>query len=448
MTPRRVAIIGAGFSGTAVAANLLRRGRRAPDVVLIERKQRFGPGLAYATMDDAHFLNVRASNLSMFADDTAHFTRWLAARGKRDHGVRYVQRKLYGKYVEDTLRRARRSMFDHGLQRVHGDVLTCRRAGEGWMLELTTGAALEADAVVLATGHAAPPPLGAFEKASVPVIGAWDVSAQRRMPSGDVLLVGAGLTMVDVALSLAQHRDKGVIYAISRRGLPPRPHLLNASPVYAGAVDLPAPLSDALHAFRKEARAMADRGEPWQHAVDRLRLRTPELWRRLPLETQQRFLRHLRPWWDVHRHRMAPDVSKRIKELTDSGRLRILAGDVASAEMAGNKIKLQHRQRGSFVRHRLEVAGVINCTGTSADPARSQEPLMVQLLGDAIARPHANRMGLDVDVEGRVLDGDGRSNETLFALGPLTTGAFWECIAVPEIRRRATAIAMTLAPEP
>lgn len=447
MTRPRVAIIGAGFSGAAVAANLLRRGRNAPDVVLIERKPRFGPGLAYATKDDAHFLNVRATNLSMFADAPDHFTRWLAQRGLRDQAARYVRRRLYGRYIESVLSKARRSFFDGGLKRVRGDVLTCRPSGEGWTIALASGADIQADAVVLAMGHAPPSSLGVFAEAGVPVIDAWDVGGQRRMPAGDVLLIGAGLTAVDVALSLAKHRDKGVIYALSRRGLPPRPHLLKASPRYGGIVDLPLPLSHALHAFRREVRAMAARGEPWQHAIDHLRARTPELWRRLPLEAQQRFLRHLRPWWDVHRHRMAPEVATRIKELMDAGRLRVLGGEVALAELAGNKIKLQHRQRGSFVRHRLELAGVINCTSASLDPAHSQEPLMRQLMGDGIVRAPANRMGLDVDLGGRVLDGEGQAHANLFALGPLTIGAFWECIAVPEIRVRATTLAMMLAPE-
>jgi uncharacterized NAD(P)/FAD-binding protein YdhS len=35
----------------------------------------------------------------------------------------------------------------------------------------------------------------------------------------------------------------------------------------------------------------------------------------------------------------------------------------------------------------------------------------------------------------------------MFALGPITQGAFWESTAVPEIRVRAAAIAAILAPE-
>jgi uncharacterized NAD(P)/FAD-binding protein YdhS len=213
-------------------------------------------------------------------------------------------------------------------------------------------------------------------------------------------------------------------------------------------VDLPEALSDAVGAFRREVKEITKRGEPWQHAVDRLRARTPELWRRLSLEQQARFLRHLRPWWDVHRHRAAPQIAKRVADLQQAGRLKVLAGEIVSAAPnGGGRIQVQHRQRGSLVRHRLEVAGVVNCTGAALDPWLAKEQLTRQLLDEVVARAHANTLGFDVDAEGRVLNASGAPHANLFALGPLTQGAFWECTAVPEIRVRAGVIAMMLAPE-
>jgi uncharacterized NAD(P)/FAD-binding protein YdhS len=443
---RRVAIIGAGFSGVAVAASLLKRPRHAPDIVLIERRARFGPGFAYSTKDPSHLLNVRASNMSAYAEAPDHFARWLAARGKRDAST-FVPRGLYGRYVEDVLRRARRGLFGSGVVRMRGAVLACRPDGDGWSLALSSGAKVDADAVVLALGNGAPATPSVFSDAGVTLADPWDVRALRALPAGDVLLLGAGLTMVDVALQLAGWRKKGAIYALSRRGLAPRSHLQSPAPAKPAALEIPAPLSEAVHAFRAELAAMAARGEPWQHGVDRLRARTPELWRRLPLEAQRRFLRHLRPWWDVHRHRAAPEIAARIKALQDAGRLRVLAGDVVAAAPQGKKLDVYHRQRGSLVRHRLELAGVVNCTGASLDQTSSQEPLVRQLLDEGIARAHANGLGFDVDADGRLAATSGSTHQSLFALGPLTQGAFWESTAVPEIRVRAAAIAMMLAPD-
>ena len=440
MTRRRVVIIGAGLSGVALAAHLLRR-PQPPDVVLIERGKRFGPGLAYATENPAHLLNVRAANMGARADAPDDFARWL----KRAGGAKpssFAPRRLYGAYVEDTLRRAeRQSWFRSRFRRMRDEAVACRPVARGgWEVTLASGKNIEADAVMLALGHRPPASLPAFEQGGVRLIGAWDAGALKRLPRGDVLLLGAGLTMIDVALSLAARR-KGVIYALSRRGLVPRTHLDPPRATPPEPLNLPPELSEAVRMFRREVRAMAARGEPWQLAVDRLRADTPRLWGRLSTETQRRFLRHLRPWWDVHRHRAAPEIAAQVAALQAEGRLRVLAGEIVSAEPHRRGVVVQHRQRGSFVRHRLDVAGVVNCTGGNLDLTRASEPLIVQLLGEGVARPNANGLGLDVDPLGRVVDASGQAHASLFTIGALTQGAFWESTAVPEIRVRAAAIA-------
>ena len=441
MRRRRVAIVGAGFSGAAVAANLLTRGPVAPDVVLIERRSRFGPGLAYGTTDTAHLLNVRASNLSALADKPDHFAKWLGG-----DATRFVPRAKYGTYVEQVLRRAQSGLFGPKLKRIRDSVVACRKTESGWMITLESDKSVDVDAVVLATGNPPPVTPNLFIQKDVPVIDPWDRKALAKIPSGDVLLMGAGLTMIDVALSLAKRRRKGVIYALSRRGLAPRGHLENPAPAPAAALDLPVPLSDALHAFRREVRARVKKGEPWQYSIDRLRSRTPELWQRLPLDAQQRFVRHLRVWWDVHRHRAAPEIAARVKRLQETGRLKVLAGEIAVADAEGRTIHVQHRQRGSYVRHKLNVVGIVNCTGASLDPWTSTDPFVRQLLDEGVARAHATGLGFDVDPDGRVVSADGVTHPDMFALGPITQGAFWESTAVPEIRVRAAAIAMMLAP--
>lgn len=443
MKRRRVAIIGAGFSGVAVAANLAQRGRDAPDVLLIERSGSFGRGLAYSTKNQAHLLNVRASNMSVWPGVADDFAKWLKAKG--GSASTFASRKTYGDYAEHILRGAERArVFGKAVQRVRGEAIACRTADGGWEIELRSGKILHADAVVLAAGHRAPSSLPVFEQAEIPLINAWDAGALRRIPRGDVLLLGTGLTTVDIALSLSASRRQGTIYALSRRGLLPRTHLDPPRPPQGDAPRFPPHLSDAVHVFRREVRAMAERGEPWQLAVDRLRAATPALWQRLTLEQQRRFLRHLRPWWDVHRHRAAPEIAARVNALIEQGRLRVLQGEIAAAQRNGRTIAVQHRPRRSLVRHRLEVAAVINCTGGSLDYARESEPLIAQLITDGIVRPHANGLGLDIDELRRPIGADGASRGNIFTIGPVTQGAFWESTAVPEIRVHAAAIAEML----
>jgi uncharacterized NAD(P)/FAD-binding protein YdhS len=447
MTRRRVAIVGGGFSGAVLAAHLARRGRAAPDVILIEKSRRFGPGLAYGTKDPAHLLNVRASNLSAFPDQPDHFVHWLGGRGAgRDVRTRFAQRMKYGDYIEHVLRRTH-SWGGPKVTRVCATAISCRKDDERWTIVLDSGRQIEADAVALALGNAPPSAPGFFKSADVPLVEPWDAEALKRMGHGDVLLLGTGLTSVDVALSFARMRRKGVIYALSRRGQLPRPHLQNAAPPAPHALELPLPLSQALFALRKEAEASVARGEPWQHVVDRLRSRTPELWQRLPTAAQQRFLRHLRPWWDAHRHRMAPEIAAQIAKLQREGRLRVLAGEIVAAEREGPAICVHHRQRGSMARHHFEVIGVVNCTGASMDLSASADSLVRQLFDDGLARSHPSGLGLDVDSDGRVIANSGAAQADLYALGPITQGVFWESTAVPEIRLRAGAIAAMLAPD-
>jgi uncharacterized NAD(P)/FAD-binding protein YdhS len=439
MKRTRVVVVGAGFSGVALAAQLVRQ-KPVLDVVLIERGRRFGPGLAYSTKDTRHLLNVGASNMSALADQPDDFVRWLRGRGRRDAGV-FAPRRNYGDYIEGVLSRARSARWRGGFKQVRDEALACRRGADNWRVTLAAGPDIEADAVVLALGHAPQSPLVAFAQAGVTPLEPWRVDALRAIsPAASVLIMGAGLTMVDVVLSLTKRQRTGTIYALSRRGLAPRAHLEFAAPP-GEPLRLPVALSAALREFRREVERMQARGEPWQMAMDRLRAESPALWRRLPPDAQQRFLRHLRPWWDVHRHRAAPDVAARIAALQSEGRLRVMAGEVVAVRTSGNTIEMRHRQRGSLVRHRIEVARVINCTGASNDLSRSAAAIVRQLLEEGVARAHATGLGLDVDEEGRVLAQSGAVQAGLYALGPITQGAFWEATAVPEIRARAAALA-------
>jgi uncharacterized NAD(P)/FAD-binding protein YdhS len=199
-------------------------------------------------------------------------------------------------------------------------------------------------------------------------------------------------------------------------------------------------LSAALHAFRAHVRAGGD----WRAMMEGLRPSTPELWSRLPLKAQERFLRHLRPFWDMHRHRAAPETAQRVAALIAEGRLRVLAGEIASASREGGVWRLQHRHRGSLARHRLEVSGVVNCAGADDVLARWDDALVRQLLQEGYARAPANGLGFDVDAHNRLRDGKGAVQPRLFALGPLAVGAFWETKAAPELRVRAAAIARQL----
>ena len=441
----RIAIVGGGFSGTALAVQLLHR-HPACEVVLIERSGRFGRGLAYSTDCDAHVLNVRAERMSAIRERPDHFTSWLADTGRDADPDRFVPRRDYGRYVADWLAEAERNAPGR-LTRVTGEVVDLRQDSAGWTAMLADGGTATADAAVLALGNFAPltPAVdGLAPDTPGHVTDPWAVGALDGIaPDAEILLIGAGLTMVDVLLKLERTGWRGRATALSRHGLLPRSHDAHQSHAHAPPPPPQARLSTALHDFRRRA---ADRA--WGELMDELRPHVQTLWARLTETERARFLRHLRPWWDVHRHRLAPEVAAHVDELLQAGRLEVAAGRLRRVEPEGGRLNVEWRPRGERGLRRAEVDLMVNCTGPAFDLARTRDPLVQTLLAEGLVRPDRLRTGFDVDLHGRPLDAAGRPTPGLYALGPLTRAAFWEIVAVPDIRSQAAALADLLTETP
>ena len=438
---RHVAIIGAGFSGTLQAINLLRHD--GPRATLIERAPVAGEGLAYGAAYPGHVLNVRASNMSALPDDPDHFVRWLAASGEGDTGANFVQRMTYGAYLRDLLAKALAASGDR-LTLVRGEVCDVAHADGGARLTLTDGTTIAADAAVLAVGNLPPhdpPGFGAALPADRYKRDPWDRSVPRGLKDSDtVLLIGTGLTMVDIALLLDSSGFKGKVIALSRRGLVPHRHDA-PGPMMPKLTERPiATPSDLLHRVR-------DRGERigWRNAVDELRPYTQAMWANASDAERGRFLRHLRPWWDIHRHRLAPRVADRLAKMRARGQLEIVAGKTIAAEEREDGVHVRWRRRGAEGEETIVAQRVVNCTGPQGDLTRTTEPLLARLLERGVIRPDAAHLGMDVDAVAQTVAADGSSNAWLYALGPMTRGAFWEIVAVPDIRQQTWTLARRLS---
>jgi uncharacterized NAD(P)/FAD-binding protein YdhS len=433
---RTIAIVGAGFSGSLLAAQIVRRSPAAR-VLLIERSGVFGRGLAYGTTCPAHLLNVRSGRMSAFPDQPDHFVAWLGAnRPEFSDPQGFAPRMIYGDYVQSIL-------ADAGprIERVAAEVVKLEVAGDGVRLTLGDGAAIEADAAVLAIGN--PPPddanakgLGESERyfADPRARGQLERVGER----GDVLLLGAGLTMIDVVLALNEQGWKGRALAMSRRGLLPRPHDQHQ----AHAIARQPEAGDLLGMMREVRARMREVG--WAEAMDEIRPFNQRAWRNATEQERGRFLRHLRPWWDVHRHRTARDVGLQISALVDKGRLRVAAGRIEVVEPVAEGLAVEWRPRGEPMTRTETFGWMVNCTGPLADLARSKDRLLTALFEDGVARVDGASLGLDVEPDCRVQDKDGRAHRRLFAIGPPTKSAFWEVVAVPEIRGQAQEIAKEL----
>jgi uncharacterized NAD(P)/FAD-binding protein YdhS len=256
---------------------------------------------------------------------------------------------------------------------------------------------------------------------------------------GPILLIGSGLTMVDVALAIHRHAPTRRMLSISRHGLTPHAH-----------DDRPPAPPDPPPAERRPSRLLrtlrrraARRG--WRATVDGLRPHVQDLWRGWSEAERASFLRHGRAYWDIHRHRLAPRVAARVASLWESGLLSIVGGRLESLALAGEQVFVRWRPRGEFTPRYDRFDIVVNCTGPSGDIARADDSLLRQLLSEGCIRPDPLGLGLDCDASGRLIRADGCSQARLFAVGPITRGAHWEITAVPDIRLQAQAVAWALS---
>ena len=417
----RVAIVGAGFSGAMLAARLAESGVAS---VLINRSPDFGLGVAYSTPFEGHLLNVRSSRMSALADQPDHFVRWLEAHapGFADPDG-FAPRKLFGRYVQARL--AGVEAAHPGLiERVVGTVA----AIEDTAVVLSDGRRIEAGAVVLTTGNPAPKTAsgGSARVLSDP----WAQGALDRIGAQDeVVIVGTGLTMVDMLQALEANGWRGRARALSRRGLLPRVHGDLPDPPEAPS---PAMLDGPLSARVKASRAVA-RGAGWREMMEGLRPITADLWASADPRTRRAIVRHLRPWWDVHRHRIAPRIGDFIDRLFADGRLSVVAGRVKTITAEADGVRLDWTRRGQG-QPPMTGHWLIDCTGPGHAP--EADPVTGPLLASGRARLDPLRLGLELDASGRVLQADGTADASLFVLGPPARAAFWETIAVPDIRKR------------
>jgi uncharacterized NAD(P)/FAD-binding protein YdhS len=440
VTLRRIAIVGGGYAGTIQAIELLRHGEAR--VTLIERTLRLPRGAAYSTGHADHLLNVRAAKMSAMADAPEHFAEWLTKLGRGD-GTGFAQRRLYGSYLEELFASAAQEAGDR-LQIVNDEAVAVTRKGGGETIRLAGGGTMEAGAVILSIGNL-PPNLPIALPPDLPqdvyVADPWGGDIASGLSATDrVLLIGTGLTAIDAALTLNASGFEGVTTALSRRGMVPRPHDRRPVEVPELAERPEGGLADLTRRVRGNARRIG-----WQAAVDQLRPHTQALWAWAPVEQRKRFLRHLRPYWDVHRHRIAPEIGDRIDTMQRQGRLAFEAGKLVSVAPEGAAARVVWRRRGTAHSEEIIAARIVNCTGPRGDVTRSGEPLLDQLSAAGRIRPDPCRIGIDIDASCRVIGTDGMPSGSLYATGPMTRGALWEAVAVPDIRVQAQRLARQLA---
>jgi uncharacterized NAD(P)/FAD-binding protein YdhS len=456
---RTIAIVGGGFCGTVVAANLLRRPPRGPTrVVLIERGSAVGRGVAYADRGFPYLLNVPASRMSASSDEQGEFLQFVQKRIPGAGGEDFLPRALYGEYLQEFLMAAQLSAPGNvRLDVLYGEVTNVRRLERHLplQLELRDGRKLTADDVVLALGNPKPASLAI----TAPVAGhpayvadPWSNELQFSR-SQKVLLIGTGLTAADVInAASADPQRSPTLHALSRHGfVPPRQTAFRPDAFKGDGNALLLSASSSLRGLTKAVRLLAREAEncggDWREAITFVRNMAPTIWQRLSERDRVRFMRHLRALWDTHRHRLPLQLIQRIDELRNMQSLHVHAGQLLQFAPCKEGIEVTWRPRGMQTQRKETFDRVVNCTGPDYAVARSQEPLWRSLVQCGLCVADSLGLGLRTGPRGAVIDADGWPGPHLFYVGPMLRADLWEATAASELRTHAERLATLLATE-
>jgi uncharacterized NAD(P)/FAD-binding protein YdhS len=451
--PRQIAIVGAGFSGTVLAAHLLRQLTAPIGIHLFERSAVMGRGIAYAVRDWPYLLNVPAGRLSADSQDPMQFLRFAKRFLPGADMESFLPRELYGDYLEEVLRRAEVDASPLvRLTRTCAEVTNIGRTDGELELTIANGSRLVADQVILAVGDP-PPPILPWARSvhDHPAYYADPWTHPRAIGAEKtVVIVGNGLTMADVALSLGHDVTRAPqLISISRHGLLPLPQ----STFQPGAVqeDVGESLTsarsirDLLAAVRKMAGDLAAQGGDWREVLAFVRHWVPTLWQRLPDVERRRFLRHVRCYWDIHRHRLPSQLSSRLHTLRDSGKLEVTAGRIVDIQANGPRLRVTWRCRGSQPIRTVEADAVVNATGSRYSVRHTPDPLLRSLRDAGLICEDELDLGLRTTLNGACLNADGTVSEALYYLGPMLRAGHWEATAATELRDHAERMARHLA---
>lgn len=443
----RVAIVGGGAAGVLAAVHL-RRKKPEAQITLIDASGRPGTGAAYGTNDPTHLLNVPAQRMSAWPDDPDHFCRWLDERAVTP-AESFAPRLAYGRYLREQLAGAD--------VRIETAEVVGLVPGASIQVKLSDGRSLSAHAVVLASGRPEGGLPDSLERAFAPVLAEgndgkvvvdpWAPGTLAALGSHrpqSVMVIGSGLTGIDVALHLIARG--ATVTMLSRHGKLPHRFRDKGAPTelpHLDALGDANTLEQVRTALGADLTRAREAGLDWRQVIDAVRPRTARLWRSLGWEDQRRFLREDLRQWEVLRHRMPPTTAAAIDAAIGSGQLIVEAGEVADVSLRGSGVELVVATSEGSVRRRGDA--VVAATGTAWDRrSLHRSPLWANLLASGVASMHPCGIGVRLDTDGRLIDEAGATVPGIVCVGAIRQGEEWESTAIPEIRAQAAGVAQLL----
>lgn len=458
MNNTTVCIIGGGYIGAATAIHLVRCSQKPLNICIIETSPTIGRGVAFSALDKDHRLNGPTGIHFLYPEKIESFTEWHETSGAKekdpesiaDDGRVYARRADFGAYVaKEFLAHQQRNPSGSTISHYQDKAINLVKSDLGWCIELLSGIKIQTNIVIVTPCNfspAIPAPLRKVAMHSAVFTNPWNLGQLAEItPHAKVLIIGTGLTMADVAITVLRDRPKCRITAISRHGLLPqdqRSHppaeplwesLTRPIPEFVERYNLPKTVPKILRALRSDVARLGALGIEWHVAFDQLRDAACHLWPSLPLEEQRRYFRHLSSWYVTHRFRLAPQVLGKLSGYQRVGRLKYRAGFMTDVVVNGCSIQVGLRPRGKGTNIKETYDAIINCTGPGRDLEQVNNPFLACLINYGFATVSPFGLGFEVDTACRAITNDGDAANNLFILGPLTQNKFGEINGIPAI---------------
>ena len=458
MKEKKIAIIGGGFIGAVTAIHLARYSKTPLEIIIIEPSKTMARGVSFSTQDSDHRLNGPSNIQFLYPEDIESFTKWLEHSGTllKDHSAKindgriYARRRDFGKYVEQELfNHTKKNVSNSTISHYQDIAVSISRKKNTWYIFLNQLSSILVDKVIITPSNflpSIPIELSPITKDPRFFSNPWSCDFSNKIKAGArVLIIGTGLTMSDMAITLLRDHKKIKITAISRRGLLPQRQreTLPQEPLW-DALMRPIPNFIENHGshnsvfrifkiFRENVAKLKDKNIEWQVAFDDIRDAAYKLWPSLSIKEKGKYFRHLSPWYESHRFRLPPQTAQKLDDYKQQGKINYYAGSIIRVEVKNNFIQIHLR-----LRHNQEIVienfdNVINCTGPERDPRKINNPIFAQLIDDGYATPSPFGMGFEVNNKYQSISLDKSPIKGLFFLGPLTRNAFGEINGIPTL---------------
>lgn len=426
---RKILIVGGGASGILVAMNLALNSKKPLSIVIADPRRTLGQGLAYSSQEPSHLLNVPAGRMSALVDNPDHFCQWSGLSTDA-----FAQRKIYGEYLNSSFEKVKSENSSVEFEHIKDSAISISSVTDSqFTVKFENSANKEFDAVVLAIGHGQPQSnslIDKFKGEPKVYVDSW------REPiasfDGTLLCIGTGLTFIDHALKHLRSNPENTVVGISRTGLLPKPHL----PKRAPALEVPA----LAKASPLAVREFIERSSDWRAAQDGVRHELPEIWHSWSEDQKREFFNtHLR-WWNIHRHRLSPEIDVELRAAIENNRIKVLAGELTGIEKSGDQFEITTSSNSSF-----KADAIVNCLGYQVNGEGALFSSLIQS-GNAILGPLGQGLVTNYPKYG-VINSGHKVNPGLYALGPILLGERFETTAIPELRVQANEVALELISE-